>query len=117
MTYDPVVLAHDRALLAGADGIAVVDGDARHADEFAADPDLRTVIDFTRPVASLFVAVLHFVRDGEDPWGNLAFLRGLMAPGQLSRALARHQRRQCPRRPAHDSGRIRKRRRAGRVPN
>ena len=79
--YDRIVLAHDRALLAGAEGIAVVDGDARHTGEFTDNCDLRRVIDFTRPVGALFVAVLHFVRDEEDPWGNLALLRGLMPPG------------------------------------
>jgi hypothetical protein len=78
---DPVVLAHDRALLAGAEGITVVDGDARHTDEFADHYDLRKVIDFTRPVGVLLVAVLHFVRDQENPWGNVALLRGLMSPG------------------------------------
>jgi hypothetical protein len=78
---DPVVLAHDRALLAGAEGIAVVDGDARQAHEFTDDHDLRKVIDFTRPVGVLLVAVLHFVRDQENPWENVAFLRELMAPG------------------------------------
>lgn len=78
---DPMVLAHDRALLAGAYGIAVVGGDARRAGDFACDDELRGVIDFTQPVGMLFVAVLHFVTDTEDPWGSVASLRELMAPG------------------------------------
>jgi S-adenosyl methyltransferase len=78
---DPQVLVHDRALLAGSEGIAVVDGDARHAGAFADDDDLREVIDFTRPVGVLFVAVLHFVRDEEDPWESVSALRDLIAPG------------------------------------
>jgi hypothetical protein len=78
---DPVVLAHDRALLTGASGITVVNGDARHSGDFARDSELLDVIDFTRPVGVLFVAVLHFVTDGEDPWGSVASLRDLMASG------------------------------------
>jgi hypothetical protein len=78
---DPMVLAHDRALLADAEGIVVVDGDARQVDEFTDNDHLRKMIDFTRPVGVLFVAVLHFVRDEDDPWRSVAFLRGLMAPG------------------------------------
>jgi hypothetical protein len=78
---DPIVLAHDRALLAGADGIAVVNGDARHAGDFARHDELLDVIDFTHPVGVLFVAVLHFVTGEEDPWGSVASLRELMAPG------------------------------------
>jgi hypothetical protein len=78
---DPQVLVHDRALLAGSKGIAVIDGDARHAGLLADDDDLREVIDFARPVGVLLVAVLHFVRDREDPWGSVAALRDRMAPG------------------------------------
>ena len=78
---DPMVLAHDRALLSEADGIAVVNGDARHAGDFARHDKIRKVIDFTRPVGVLFVAVLNFVTDTEDPWESVASLRELMAPG------------------------------------
>jgi hypothetical protein len=77
---DPMVLVHDRELLAGAEGIVAVAGDARRAEEFSKDPGLRKMIDFTRPVGVLFVAVLHFVTDEEDPWGSVAFLRDLIAP-------------------------------------
>ena len=57
--------------------------------------DLRRVIDFTRPVGALFVAVLHFVRDEEDPWETSRFSWS-DGSRQLPRAVARHQRRQRP---------------------
>ena len=39
------------------------------------------LIDFSRPVAVLFVAVLHFVRDDDDPYGIVGTFRDAMAPG------------------------------------
>lgn len=42
---------------------------------------MRRVLDFDQPLALLLVAVLHFVRDAEDPAGIVARLRDVMAPG------------------------------------
>jgi hypothetical protein len=54
---DPVVLAHARALLAGKNTIAVA-GDARDPQTILADPEIRAHIDFGRPVAVLFIAII-----------------------------------------------------------
>ena len=53
----------------------------RAPDELLDNPDLQKVIDFSRPVAVLFVAVLHFIRDSEDPAGIIRAFRSMMAPG------------------------------------
>jgi hypothetical protein len=42
---------------------------------------LRELIDFDRPVALLLVAVLHFVRDEEDPAGIIAELTAALPAG------------------------------------
>lgn len=78
---DPRVVVHDRALLAGYEGIAAVPGDVRYPAGIANDPELLTVIDFSRPVGVLCVAVLHFVTDDENPWASIAYFRDLMALG------------------------------------
>lgn len=78
---DTQVTVHNRALLAGHDGIAAVDGDVRYPAGIANDPDVLKVIDFSRPVGVLFVAVLHFVTDRENPRASVAYFRDLMAPG------------------------------------
>jgi hypothetical protein len=54
---DPVVLAHARALLAGKNTIAVA-GDARDPAAILADPEIRAHVDFERPVAVLFIAII-----------------------------------------------------------
>ena len=79
--YDPIVLAHGRALLAGNDTTTVITADMRDPDAVLNHPDLDAFIDFSRPVAVLFVAVLHFVPDSDDPFGIVRRFRGMMAPG------------------------------------
>jgi hypothetical protein len=59
---DPMVLAHSRALKTGA-GIAVIHADLRDHDTILGHPDTRRLIDFSQPLAVLFVAVLYFVGD------------------------------------------------------
>jgi len=77
---DPVVVSHARALLSTPRTVAV-HGDLTRPDELLSDPDIRAVIDFSKPVAILLVAVLHFVPDEADPVGCVAKLRDAMAPG------------------------------------
>lgn len=78
---DPVVTCHGQALCATNDGVAVIDGDLRDPRSILADPELTAVIDFAEPVAILCVAVLHFIRDEENPSEIVAVLRGQMAAG------------------------------------
>jgi hypothetical protein len=77
---DPIVHAHANALLGG-DNTASILGDLREPDEILTDPETYRLIDFGQPVAVLLVAVLHFIRDEEDPAGIVARLTATMAPG------------------------------------
>jgi hypothetical protein len=79
--YDPVVVVHADALLAGTEEVGVVQADLRDPDVILAHPDVRRLIDFSEPVAVLLVAILHFVSDEEDPKAILARFREQMAPG------------------------------------
>lgn len=78
---DPVVLVHGRALLEGSPNVAVIQGDLRHPEEIMADPRLNELIDFGEPVGLLLVAILHFIRDDEDPAGLVARLAGQLPSG------------------------------------
>jgi hypothetical protein len=79
--YDPVVRAHGQALLAGVDGVAVIEADLRRPAEILEHPHVRELIDFGEPVAILFVAVLHFVHDEYDPAGLVARFGDAVASG------------------------------------
>ncbi|NLT56595.1 MAG: SAM-dependent methyltransferase [Actinomycetales bacterium] len=78
---DPVVLAHARALLATDEHTIVVEGDARNPRAILTDPALTAHLDLSRPVAVLFVAVLHFLTDTDDPGAVVDAFRRAMAPG------------------------------------
>jgi SAM-dependent methyltransferase len=78
---DPIVLSHGRALLADDKTTKVFTADMREPQAILTAPGLAGLIDFSRPVAVLFVAVLHFVRDEEDPYGIVGTFRDAMAPG------------------------------------
>ncbi|GAA4619942.1 SAM-dependent methyltransferase [Actinoallomurus vinaceus] len=77
---DPIVAAHGKALLSR-DGTRIVTADMREPETILDDPQVRELIDFSRPVAVLFVAVFHFVTPAEDPARIVAAFRGRQAPG------------------------------------
>jgi hypothetical protein len=78
---DPIVHVHANALLTGSGTTGIVLADLRDPAAILASPQLREVIDFTRPVAVLLVAILHFIKDEEDPAGIVATLRDALPPG------------------------------------
>src|SRR5271170_5381398 len=78
---DPIVISHGRALLADDKTTRVFTADMREPQAILTAPGLAELIDFSRPIAVLFVAVLHFVRDEEDPHGIVGTFRAAMAPG------------------------------------
>ena len=80
---DPMVCSHARALLATNDGVAAIHGDVRTPQAILNDPVTRALIDFTRPVGVLFVAVLHFLTDDDKPWEHVAAFRWRMATGSM----------------------------------
>jgi hypothetical protein len=53
---DPVVVAHGRALLTGSDSVTVVEADVRDPESILGNPDVTRLIDFSQPLAVLFVA-------------------------------------------------------------
>jgi hypothetical protein len=72
--HDPVVLAHARDMLHNVPNTAIIDQDLLKPDEILADPLLRSLVDFDQPVAFLFLSVLHFVAEENDPAGLIARL-------------------------------------------
>jgi hypothetical protein len=78
---DPIVVAHTRALLADGEVAHVVHADLRQPAELLATPRVTKILDFTQPVAILLVAVLHFIREAEDPQGIVQRLRDAAPAG------------------------------------
>ncbi len=78
---DPVVLARGRAYLDGLADVVLIPGDLRDPGGILGNPGLRTIIDFSLPVALSMTLVLHFVRNEDDPYGCVATLCAALCAG------------------------------------
>jgi len=70
--YDPIVLAHARALLTSSDAGATeyIDSDLRDTGTILGQA--RRLLDFTQPVSVTLVAILHAIPDADDPYAIVA---------------------------------------------
>ncbi|MFD5012006.1 SAM-dependent methyltransferase [Streptomyces chartreusis] len=78
---DPQVLVYGRALLEQNDRTRVVAADVRNPEDVYQHPDTRELIDFDRPVAVMFSAILHHVNDDEDPARIVRYWRDRVPSG------------------------------------
>jgi len=85
---DPVVLAHARALLT-----SVPQGACDYIDADLREPALivreaARTLDFSQPAAVILAAVVHFLRDDDNPAAVVASLAAPLAPGSFVAILA-----------------------------
>jgi hypothetical protein len=80
---DPVVALHNSALLAKDRHVIAISADIRCPQCILDRPEVNEVIDFSRPVGLLFLAVLHFVADDEHPGDIVATFRSRTSPGSM----------------------------------
>ncbi len=81
--YDEVAVAHSRLLLKGNENSAVVAADFCQPETVLTAPAAARLLDFSRPIGLLMVAVLHFVPDEKDPRGVVARYRDALPSGSL----------------------------------
>jgi hypothetical protein len=79
--HDPVVISHARALLTSnpAGKTDYIQADLRDWTTISAGA--QQTLDFSRPVAVLLIAVLHFILDAEDPHQVISRMMADLAPG------------------------------------
>ena len=81
---DPVVTTHNFALLADqSESVTVLHGDIRCPGEIFSQDELWQAIDFSQPVGILFIAVLHFIPNEDDPESCVRTFISHMAPGSF----------------------------------
>jgi hypothetical protein len=85
---DPVVMVHSRALLARHPGVVAVPHDLREPARVMDDPIVNKVIDFSRPVGLLMIAVLHFVEPRVAPMVVHQYVRRLVPGSYLAASVA-----------------------------
>ncbi|WP_433382601.1 SAM-dependent methyltransferase [Actinoplanes sp. CA-142083] len=76
---DPLVQEHSAALRG--EGRAYIEADLRSPAAILDHPALKATLDLGEPVGLMLAAVLHFIRDDEDPQGIVRTLIGALAPG------------------------------------
>jgi hypothetical protein len=81
--YDEVAVSHSQLILDGNANAGVVQADMCRPHDVLSDPVVKDLIDFSRPVGLLMVAVLHFVPDEKNPAEVVARYRDAMPAGSL----------------------------------
>jgi hypothetical protein len=83
--HDPIVGAHARALLTSKPEGATtfVPGDLHDIDTLMADTTVRNVLDFTKPIAVLLCAVLHFITDHDEALHIVTRIREALPAGSF----------------------------------
>jgi hypothetical protein len=79
--YDPIVLAHARALLNSSDAGATeyIDADLRDTGSILAQAG--QLLDFSKPVAVTLLSILHAIPDSDDPYAIVATLLDAVPAG------------------------------------
>jgi hypothetical protein len=79
--YDPVVLAHARALLISSEAGATdyIDADLRDTDTILVQA--AELLDFTQPVAITLLAILNAIPDSDNPYATVAGLMDAVPSG------------------------------------
>jgi hypothetical protein len=80
---DPVAVAHGRRLLADNDLATVIQADLRNPADVLARPELTELLDLSKPVAVLLMAVLHFMPDSDHPGDIVRICRENISPGSF----------------------------------
>ena len=79
--YDPVVLAHARALLDSSEAGATEYIDADLHDIETILTRAAELLDFTKPVAITMLFILHAIADADDPYAIVSRLLDAVPPG------------------------------------
>jgi hypothetical protein len=79
--YDPIVLAHARALLTSSEAGATeyIDADLRDTDTILSQAS--KLLDFTKPVAITLISIMHAIPDSDDPYEIVATLLNAVPSG------------------------------------
>src|SRR5581483_11079772 len=72
---EPVAVSHSRRMLAGKPNTVIIDADLRDTRAVLGHPLTQSMLDFSRPIGLLLVAIFHFIPDSDHPAEILARYR------------------------------------------
>lgn len=77
---DPVATAHSQAILKDNPKATAIQADVRQPERILSHAEVQSMLDFSKPVATLLLAILHFVTDDEEAYGVVRILRDALVP-------------------------------------
>lgn len=80
---EPVAIAHANALLENDPGAAAILADVRRPRDILDHPITKELIDFSRPVGLIAVALLHYINDEEEADRAIQTFKGVLSPGSF----------------------------------
>jgi hypothetical protein len=81
--YDEVAVSHSELMLGANSNATIVNADLCKPDDVLASREVRRMLDFTKPLGLLMVAVFHFVPDQRNPREVVARYRDALPSGSL----------------------------------
>lgn len=78
---DPIAVAHGQAMLRDNPNVVAIRADARRPNEIIDHTEVQRLLDWSRPVAVLFVLVLHLLPIDDQAYHTVATLRDALAAG------------------------------------
>ena len=78
---EPVAVSHSRRMLADNPNAIIIDADLRDSRLVLGHPHTQRMLDFTRPIGLLMVAIFHFIPDRDHPADIVANYRKALHGG------------------------------------
>lgn len=78
---DPVAVTHGRAILADNPNATAIRGDIHQMQQILDHTEVKDLLDFSRPMAVLYLSVLHFIVDDEKARDSVHIARDALVPG------------------------------------
>lgn len=78
---ESVAVRHGEAILEENPNVSIIEADIRRLEHILDHPEVRRLLDFSRPLAVLIISVLPFIPDDEEARGTVRALREILVPG------------------------------------
>ncbi|GGP69729.1 SAM-dependent methyltransferase [Saccharothrix coeruleofusca] len=78
---EPATVAHGRTMLRDNPGAAIVEADVRDPEAVLSSAECRAMLDLTKPIAVLMVAILPYLLESDRPAEVVTAYRDAIAPG------------------------------------
>lgn len=78
---DPVAVRHSEEILKDNPNTSTIQADLRQPETILNHPEVRRLLDLSKPTAVLFLSILLFIPDDEEAYRAVRIVRDALAPG------------------------------------